>query len=115
MKRMIKASELFDYEVSVNFASFVGVDEIYSVRAKNEDDAIADALEQAADDLSIDNVEDLGDGDFEVTVNFASFVGADEVYTITADDADEAEIEALQMAKDDLSAEIVSDEDEDEE
>ena len=45
-----------EYEISVNFAGFVGCDEVYTVYADSEEDAIEQALKEAYDDLSAEVV-----------------------------------------------------------
>ena len=42
---------------------------------------------------------------YEVTINFCGFIGADENYTVYANNKDEAIEEALDQARDDLSVE----------
>ena len=122
MKKMVKPVESStkvqgsetteEFEVNVNFAGYMSADEIYNIIASDEDEAILEALEEASWDLSIEEIEDMGDGEYEVHVGFAGFVGVEEIYTVFADSEDEAEEEALKQAKDDLSAEIVEDEEE---
>ena len=51
---------------------------------------------------------------YTVSVNFAGFIGCDEEYVVEANSPEEAIEEARQMAEDDLSFEIVDDEEEDE-
>ena len=104
VKRPVKASseDFKDYEVTVNFATYVGADEIYSVFAKNEEDAQEDALQQAKDDLSVEDINETDDGEWEVEVGFAGMVGVSEIYTVYADDEDEAADTALEEAADDL-------------
>ena len=111
MKRMIKAAaaDLKDYTVIVNFAGYIGVDEEYNVFEENEDDAIWAALEEAKSDLSIDEVEEVDDGEYEVHIGFAGFMNVEEIYTVYADNQDDAEKWALADAADDLSAEIATD------
>lgn len=106
MKRVIKASELHSYTVTVNFAGYMGADNDYDVNEANEDDAISAALEQARDDLSVEDIEEVDEGEYEVHVGFCGYIGVEEVYTVTADSEDEASDDALDYAYDDLSAEI---------
>lgn len=106
MKKVIRATELRSYTVTVNFAGYIGADEDYDVTEANEDDAIDAALEQARDDLSVEDIEEIDEGEYEVHVGFCGYIGVEEVYTVTADSEDEAADEALDHAYDDLSAEI---------
>lgn len=50
--------------------------------------------------------------EYTVTVNFAGFIGCDQEYTVYADSREEAEELALQEATDDLSVEVIDEEDE---
>lgn len=112
-KQPILCDEMKEYNVLVNFASFVGVENEYGpYYATDEDDARYQALEDARDDLSVENIEQIDDDEYEVEVNFATFIGANEFYTVYADSEEEAEERALQDAFDDLSAEIIEDDDE---
>ena len=107
MKRYVKASEgMRDFEVEVKFGGYIGSESYYDVSAEDEDEAIENALKEAKSDLEVTDVEDLGDGDWDVTVQFNGFIGVENVYTETADDQDEAEELALEEAADDLEAEI---------
>lgn len=99
-----------EYEVIVNFAGYIGADETYNVIASDEDDALEQAIEEASLDLSVDEIEEIDEGEYEVHVGFCGFIGVEEVYTVFADSEEEAEEEALARAKDDLSAEFVDDE-----
>ena len=47
---------------------------------------------------------------YTVSVNFAGFIGCDEEYEVEASSPEEAIEEARQMAEDDLSFEIVEEE-----
>lgn len=106
MKKVIKASELHSYTVIVNFAGYMGADEDYHVIEADEDDAIYAALEQARDDLSIEDIEEIDEGEYEVHVGFCGYIGVEEVYTVIADSEDEASEGAIDYAYNDLSAEI---------
>ena len=59
MKRQIikAATEYTDYSVSVTFASYVGVSEEYEVYAENEDEAIDQAIADAAYKLDVEYFE----------------------------------------------------------
>ena len=46
-----------EYVVSVNFAGFVGCDEEYRVFARDEDEALDAAIEEATGDLSAEIVD----------------------------------------------------------
>ena len=96
-----------NYDVLVSFAGYVGSEQLYSVVAEDEDEAIEAALAEARDDLSVEDVRDMGDGEFEVDVNFAGLVGVTETYTVYSDDEDEARVDAINDAEFDLDAEGV--------
>ena len=105
----IKAStETKTYTVSVNFAGYIGADEEYEVDAEDDDEAEILAVEAAMDDLSVTDITQIDDDEWEVTIRFASHVGGEEIYTVNADSENEAESEALEEASSDLSAEIVN-------
>lgn len=96
-----------DYEVTIGFAGFYGIEQTYTVNADSEEEAEELAIEEAKGDLGIENVESLGDGEYRVTVNFATFYGADEDYDVDADSEEEAEELALDEASYDLSVESI--------
>ena len=49
--------------------------------------------------------------EYKVVVNFAGFIGCDNEYLVEAETEEEALEEAYQLAYDDLSAEIVEEDD----
>ena len=91
-----------EYEVIVGFASYVGIEETYNIDADSEEEAEELAIEEARWDLGATDVEDLGDGEYRVTVNFAGYVGGEEEYTVDADSEEEAEENAVEEAVWDL-------------
>lgn len=97
-----------EYEVSVNFAGFVGCDENYQVLASSDEEAEEEAFNQAIDDLSVTDIEQISDDEFDVTVSFCTFVGCEETYTVYAEDEEDAEAKALDEASGDLSCFISS-------
>ena len=101
------------YTGTVNFAGYIGADETYTTIADSIEDAEEQILEQAREDLVVEEVEEIDDGEYEVTVNFCTFVGVDEIYKAYADDEAEAADAGLEEASFDLSAEF-EDEEEDE-
>lgn len=114
MKRMIKASSEREYTVSVTFGGFIGGDETYTVYAEDEDDAIEQAKDEAEADLSATEVHHVEDDEYEVTVNFAGYIGVEDTYTVYAEDDEEAGILAEEEAASDLSYEIIDSDDDDE-
>ena len=94
--------DIKNYVVTIGFAGFLNVEEEYEILAQNKDDAELDAYEEAAGDLSVESVENIEDDEWEVTVNFAGYVGVDQTYTVFADDEDEATASALEEAEQDL-------------
>lgn len=102
-KKPVKESKVITvYKVTIGFSEYSGATMDYEVVAEDEDDAIYMALEQAADYLEIENVDDLGDGTYDVYVRFSEYYGS-MVHNVTADDEGEAEELALiEAANDDL-------------
>ena len=104
--RNLKESEGRNYEVVVGFCGYIGVEQEYNVYAKSKADAACEALDnpgsEAEMELSADEITDNGDGTFDVTVSYAGLIGAENTYTVTAEDESEAEMYALEEAKGDL-------------
>lgn len=98
------------YDVVIGFGGYMGVEEEYHVYAMNRADAVGEALDnpgsEAEQDLSVDNIEDNGDGSYTCTVSFAGTIGADNEYTVYADSEEEAEMNAIEEARSDL--EVIS-------
>lgn len=94
------------YDVVVDFCG-MNADNEYHVYAQNKTDAVLHALDEpgseAEQDLSVENIEDNGDGSYSVSVGFAGFIGVENEYTVYADSEEDAEIQAIEQAKDDLS------------
>ena len=112
-KKLNESNELKEYEVEVRFGGFIGVEEIYTVSAYNEDEAHREALSEAAWDLNVESVENSGDDEYEVSITFGGYVGSEQYYTVYAEDDSEAEDAALDLAADDfevLSVEELMDE-----
>ena len=51
------------YRVTVNFAGFVECNETYTVDADSREEAEELAREMALDDISIDDIEEIEEGD----------------------------------------------------
>ena len=102
------------FTCNVTFAGYIGSDTEYVVDAENEEDAIQEAIGLAEGDLTIEDIAESDEGEYEVTVGFGEYVGIEETYTAYCDNESDAENVALEMAKDDLEAEILYEEDEDE-
>lgn len=105
-KRKIKASDMNEYTVTVNFATYTGVDEDYTEYASSEKEAIDQAIEEAKYDLEVVSVTETDEDTYEVDVVFAGYSNVVETYVVLADDEDEAEELAIEEAASDLSAEI---------
>ena len=105
-------TDLKEYEVSVNFAGYIGADETYTVYAENDEAAESLAVEMAREDLNIEDIDQVSDDEYVVTISFCDFIGVEEEYTVYADDETEAEDLAREEALSDLTPEIVSEEDE---
>lgn len=109
MKRSIKASGSDEYKVSVNFAGYIGADNVYYVYADSEEEAELAAIEEAKDDLEIISIDDNGDGSYTVTVGFGGFIGVEEPIEVVADSEEEAAERVYDEAEMELTAEIVDD------
>ena len=96
-----------EYTANVNFGGYIGADQSYSVEATNRDEALEMIRDLAADDLEVTDIQDLGDGDWEVTVGFAGFIGVEETYSVYEEDEDAAYELALEEAKDELEIELI--------
>ena len=98
------------YEVAIGFGGFIGIEKDYNVYAKSRVDAVNYVLDEpgseAEMDLEATNVEDLGDGEYEVTVIFDGCDGGENQYTVSADDEEDAKQQAIEEAKSDL--EVIS-------
>ena len=92
-------------EVEVTFAGMGSAAQCYTVEDTEhmtDEDIINAAVNQAADDLEGELLEDG-----EVEVSFAGMVGVTETYSTDADDDEEAQIDdAIEQATFDLSGEI---------
>jgi len=107
MKRYIKSSDVVkEYEVNVTFGGYIGSDQFYRVDATSTEDAIDTALDEAEEELGIISVTHVEDDEYEVVVGFAGLSGVENTYTVYADDEDEAEMQAIEEAKWDLSADV---------
>jgi hypothetical protein len=91
--------------VELGFAGYRGAFEEFEVDARagaSEEDLLEiihnDYYDYIYDLLSVESIEDNEDGSYDVTISFAGYIGVDEIYTVDADDADEAESCALDEA-----------------
>lgn len=110
----VEQNPMTTYRLEISFAGMrnstetfeidapVGVDEDYLLTKLLEEEDIYDFLE-------VTEVEDLGDGEYEVTINFGGYIGVDSFYTVDADDEDEAADFAIEEAKDDISIDSFED------
>lgn len=104
------ASDLKSYSVIITFATYVGSEEEFNVYASNEEEAAEQALEDARMELSDVDVVQIDDDEWEVTVNWAGFIGIEETYTVYADSEEDAVDQALEEAVGDLSVDEVNEE-----
>ena len=100
------------YRVYVGFCGYVGASEEVEIEAPigATEEEILSLVQDDADvayllEVDEDEIVDLGDGEWEVTINFAGYMGIDETYTVYADTIDEAVDAALEEAKWDLTVE----------
>lgn len=98
------------FTVNIGFGGYIGAEQEYNISARNKDEAVFHALDEAGSeaeqDLSVEEIEDVGDGEYEVEVGFAGLIGVSNNYTVRADNKEDAEMQALELAKEDL--EVIS-------
>lgn len=94
------------YTITIGYAGFIGVEEDYEVYASSKEEAIDYALENAKGDLEVTSIEKDDEDEYIVYVSFATYMGTDQDYYITADDEGEAEELALEEAA--SSLEVIS-------
>lgn len=92
------AEELKDYEIVVQFAGSLVCEQEYNVSAFSLDEAINYAMEEAYEDLSVEDIDGNEEDGFEVTINFCGYIGGEETYNVYADDESEAEEDAMDQA-----------------
>ena len=97
-----------EYKVLLNFGTYTGTDKEYVVYADSEEEAIEAAKEEARDDLYVEDLNQVDDDEWEASVSFAGFIGADSEYTVYADTEEEAWDIAIDEALYDLDGEIIS-------
>lgn len=110
MKRYILCNDNYaedgNYSIEVTFNGFVGCSQTYEIfDADSREDAVLEALDEAAQDLTVENCLLVDEGTYEVEIGFAGLIGASEFYTVDADSEDEAIEFARVEAEADLSAE----------
>ena len=91
-----------DWEVEVGWNGFIGVGQVYEVSAPTREQAKEEAITEAYWDLCDEEVEDLGDGDYKVTISFCGAIGVSEEYEVSCDSKEEAIDEAIELASQDL-------------
>lgn len=104
------AADLKDYSAIITFAGYVGSEEEFNVFAASEEEASEQALEQARDELSMSDIVQIDDDEWEVTINWAGFIGIEETYTVTADSEEDAIDQAIEEATWDLSVDEINEE-----
>lgn len=125
MKRFIRCSETNNvYTVRLGFCGYIGCEEVVAVElepGETEEDLHA-AVYRYVDENDLLSIQDISPIDpedesqgWEVTISFGGYIGCDNTYTIdSVEDPEDAGLDALYEAADDVTFEIV-DEDEDEE
>ena len=110
----VRQSARVRYDVELTFCGMIGASESISVLARagitDEEEMWSLMLEDYDNDLmdllEVTEVDELGDDDWDVTVNFGGYIGCDEVYNISgASDEEEASYVALHEAVYDFSIE----------
>lgn len=120
MYKIIKSSENIEaalteksFTVTVNFAGYIGADEDYEVMAMDADSAIEEAIELAKDDLTVEDVNQIDEDEWEVSIGFCDFIGVEEIHNVSGSNEDEAIENALEEAVWDLSGDIAEEDDDD--
>ena len=97
------------YKILVSFGGYIGAEQEYEIDADSVDAAIEEAQQTAADEeLTAEDWNQTDDDEWEVTIGFAGFIGAEETYTVYGDSEEEAVDNAIEEAKWDLSAEVIA-------
>lgn len=98
----VRVAARVPYEVEVIFNGYMGASETIRVAARvgiTEDELHGVINEYYYGDLidllEVADVEDIGDDDWEVTINFNGYVGCDNTYTVFAEDSESAIDHAL--------------------
>lgn len=107
MKRCVKASAEMEYTGNVTFAGYIGSDTEFTVYAEDESEAEELISEEAAAELTVEDVSQTDESEWEVTIGFAGFIGIEETYTVYEDTEDEAIEAALEEARADLEVEFI--------
>lgn len=110
----VKRNPIVTYSVEIGFAGIVCASETISVDAPSglDKDGLMSFMlnsseyqESLKDLLEVESVEDMGDGDYEVTFNFNGYLGVENEYSEYAPDEDEAVAAAYEDALQDFSIE----------
>jgi hypothetical protein len=106
----VRQAARVEYELELSFAGMIGASETIEILARpgateEELQGILHAEYEydLYDFLDVTDVDQVDDDEWEVTVNFNGYLGCDEVYSVVADDADEAESWAYSEAAFDFS------------
>ena len=110
MKRMIKAAKkevdasegYKEYKVTIDFDTYIGSENEYEVFSSSPEAAKQDGIDYATDDLEPIDTTEIDKGEYEVEIQFAGMVGVSEIYTVYADNEEEAEETAIEEARYDL-------------
>ena len=106
--RFIRENTLNEYEVVVNWNSFIGCEQTYGpIVAANEEEAIETALMQATEDFESTYIDQVDDEEYEVGVQWGG-IGCEQTYTVYESDESSAEEQAFLEASWDLEAEEVN-------
>lgn len=100
----ITEPELVTYKVEVSFNGYIDSTTVIEVEAPRDcsedylkETLLTDYMYELLDELEVQQVQSLGydEDSWEVTFDFAGYIGTDTSYTVDAEDEDEA-IEAAQ-------------------
>ena len=107
MKRYVESADLMSYTGNVTFGGYIGSYNEYEEYARNEEEAKELIEQDAADDLTIEDIVQTDDDEWEVTVGFAGFIGVENTYEVYGTTEEEATEAVLEEARWDLDVEII--------
>lgn len=95
------------YQVSITFHAFEDVEFYYLVEATDSEGAKKEAINKASEHLYVKQVNPIGNGTFEVVINYNRFKEGNKYYTISAASAEQAGHLAKQQAKKCFTAVVI--------
>ena len=98
MKNSKKESKEKNYTITIGYYGYMEIEKEYEVVATSKDEAIEYALEEAKQDLEVEDIEQEDENTYTVCVSFATYIEAEESFSVNAEDESEAEDLALEEA-----------------